>query len=217
MAKKPTTTKEAIIEAAFELVRARGHEALTARSLAAELGCSTQPIMYQFPNLSQLKELVYQHADAFHTEYILAGDGLLGIGLRYVQFAAEEPALFRFLFQSGHFDGASLQDMIHAPEAQPVLAAFASPEEEKPSAVTASPEAGSDVQNTAFASPEAGSDRTQANADPDLATKYFEALYVAVHGYASLIANNAMPYDPAAVESTLALIGNALLKKGEPS
>jgi hypothetical protein len=83
--------------------------------------------------------------------------------------------------------------------------------------VTASPEAGSDVQNTAFASPEAGSDRTQASADPDLATKNFEALYVAVHGYASLIANNAMPYDPAAVESTLALIGNALLKKGEPS
>jgi AcrR family transcriptional regulator len=191
MAKKPTTTKEAIIEAAFELVRTRGHEALTARSLAAALGCSTQPIMYQFPNLSQLKELVYQRADAFHTEYILTGGSLLSIGLRYVQFAAEEPELFRLLFQSGHFDGASLQDMIQAPEAQPVLAAFASPE--------------------------TGPDTMQTSADPALATKNFEALYVAVHGYASLIANNAMPYDPAAVESTLALIGNALLKKGEPS
>lgn len=217
MPKKPTTTKEAIVEAGFELVRARGHEALTARSLAAELGCSTQPIMYQFSNLSQLKELVYQRADAFHTEYILTGGSLLSIGLRYVQFAAEEPELFRLLFQSGHFDGTTLRDMIQAPEAQPLLAAFASPEEEKPSAVTASPEVGTDVQSTAFASPETGPDTMQTSADPDIATKNFEALYVAVHGYASLIANNAMPYDPAAVESTLALIGNALLKKGEPS
>lgn len=191
MPKKPTTTKEAIVETAFELVRARGHEALTARSLAAELGCSTQPIMYQFSNLYQLKELVYQRADAFHTEYILTGGSLLSIGLRYVQFAAEEPELFRFLFQSGHFDGTTLRDMIQAPEAQPLL--------------------------TAFASHEAGSDMTQSGADPDLVTQNFEALYVAVHGYASLIANNTMPYDPATVESTLALIGNALLKEGEPS
>jgi AcrR family transcriptional regulator len=191
MPKKPTTTKEAIVEAGFELVRARGHEALTARSLAAELGCSTQPIMYQFSNLSQLKELVYQRADAFHTEYILTGGSLLSIGLRYVQFAAEEPELFRFLFQSGHFDGTTLRDMIQAPEAQPLL--------------------------TAFASREAGSDMTQSGADPDLVSQTFEALYVAVHGYASLIANNTMPYDPATVESTLALIGNVLLKEGEPS
>ncbi len=48
MPKKPTTTKEAMIEGAFQLIRERGHEALTARNLASHLGCSTQPVMYQF-------------------------------------------------------------------------------------------------------------------------------------------------------------------------
>ena len=95
MPKKPTTTKEAMIEGAFRLIREKGHESLTARNLASFLGCSTQPIMYQFPNLDTLRDLTYQKADAFHTEYILAAGDLLEIGLRYVQFAKEEPMLFK--------------------------------------------------------------------------------------------------------------------------
>ena len=88
---------------AFRLIRERGHEALTARSLASALGCSTQPIMYQFPNLDELRELTYQKADVFHTEYLLAAGDILEMGLRYVRFAKEEPQLFRFLFQSLFF------------------------------------------------------------------------------------------------------------------
>ena len=80
MPKKPTTTKEAMIDGAFRLVREKGHEFLTARSLAAYLGCSTQPVMYQFPNLDVLRDLTYQKADGFHSEYILAGGDLLEIG-----------------------------------------------------------------------------------------------------------------------------------------
>ena len=84
MSKKPTATKEAMIEGAFRLIREKGHEYLTARNLAAFLGCSTQPIMYQFPNLDVLRDLTYQRADAFHSDYILAGEDLLEIGLRYI-------------------------------------------------------------------------------------------------------------------------------------
>lgn len=181
MSRKPTTTKDEMVEAAFELIRHSGHEALTARSLAAELGCSTQPIMYQFPALSELRELVYQHADAFHTSYLLAGTSLLEIGLRYIQFAEEEPHLFRLLFQSGHFDGSNLQDLIQAPEATPLLAAA----------------------------------RRSAEEDTATVTKRFEALYVAVHGYASLIANNAMPYDPNAIRTTLTAIYRGLTRNGD--
>lgn len=172
-----------MVEAAFELVRREGYEALTARSLAAELGCSTQPIMYQFPTLSELRELVYQRADTFHTSYILAESDLLEIGLRYIQFAAEEPALFRLLFQSGLFDGSTLQDLILAPEAAPLLAA-----------------AGATLDG-----------------DPETVARRFEALYVAVHGYASLIANNAMPYDEDAVRATLLAIAAGLERNGDQS
>ena len=128
MPRKPTTTKEAIIEGSFQLIREKGHESLTARNLAAFLGCSTQPIMYQFPNLDTLRDLVYQKADAFHSEYILSGADLLEMGLRYIRFAQEEPHLFRFLFQSGRFSGFSLTDLIRAPEAEAILSAVSAEE-----------------------------------------------------------------------------------------
>ena len=182
MPKKPTTTKEAVTEGAFMLIREQGHEALTARNLASFLGCSTQPIMYQFPNLDTLKDLVYQKADAFHSAYILAGGDLLEIGLRYVRFAEEEPLLFKFLFQSGRFSGLSLEDLIQAPEAAGVLSAVSIGEELAPAEAVA----------------------------------FFEPLAALVHGYASLIANNAMKYDPAAVRRALVTIAEGLERKELP-
>ena len=179
MPKKPTTTKEAMIEGAFRLIREHGHEALTARNLASLLGCSTQPIMYQFPNLDTLKDLVYRKADAFHSGYILAGGDLLEMGLRYVRFAEEEPLLFKFLFQSGSFTGLSLEDLIQAPETAGVLSAVSAEEE----------------------------------LAPEDAAAFFEPLAALVHGYASLIANNAMKYDPEAVRRALITIAEGLERK----
>ncbi len=113
MPKRPTTSRENMIEGAFRIVRREGFSALTARKLAGELGCSTQPVMYQFPDLKELREKVYERADRFHTEYITEDDDFLEIGLRYVRFAAEEPHLFRFLFQSGRFDGTDIRTLTH--------------------------------------------------------------------------------------------------------
>jgi hypothetical protein len=44
---------------------------------------------------------------------------------------------------------------------------------------------------------------------------YFEPLYAAVHGYASLIANNGMDYDPAAIRRTLISLAEAITGKDE--
>ncbi|MBQ6232195.1 MAG: WHG domain-containing protein [Clostridia bacterium] len=176
MPKKPTTTKEDMIEGAFRLVREQGHEALTARNLAAFLGCSTQPIMYRFPNLDILKDLTYRRADAFHSEYLLAGGDLLEIGLRYIRFAQEEPQLFRFLFQSGRFAGFSLEELIRSPEVAGILAAVSSEE----------------------------------GLSAEDAAAFFEPLAAMVHGYASLIANNAMKYDPDAARRALIAVAEGL-------
>ena len=176
MPKKPSTTKEVMIEGAFRLIREKGHESLTARNLAAFLGCSTQPIMYQFPNLDMLRDLAYQRADAFHSEYILAGADLLETGLRYIRFAQEEPHLFRFLFQSGRFSGLRLEDLIRSPEMTDILSAVSAEE-----GLTA-----------------------------DDAVAFFEPLVAVVHGYASLIANNAMTYDPDTIRKALAAIAEGL-------
>ena len=176
MPRKPTTTKEAMIDGAFRLVREQGHENLTVRNLASFLGCSTQPIMYQFPDTAVLKALAYQKADAFHSAYILAGGDLLEIGLRYIRFAEEEPHLFQFLFQSGRFSGLSLEDLIRAPETTSVLAAVS----------------------------------TEENLTPEEAVSFFEPLAALVHGYASLIANNAMKYDPEAIRTALIKVAEGL-------
>jgi AcrR family transcriptional regulator len=176
MSRKPTIAKEAMLEGAFRLIREKGHGFLTARNLATFLGCSTQPIMYQFPNLDTLRDLTYQKADAFHSEYILEGPDLLEMGLRYIRFAEEEPHLFRFLFQSGRFSGRSLEDLIKAPEAAELLAAVRREE-----ALTAE--------------------------DVDA---FFEPLVAVVHGYASLIADNGMKYDPDAVRNALMRIAEGM-------
>lgn len=179
MSKKTSTTKESMIEGAFQLIRENGHEFLTVRNLAASLGCSTQPIMYQFPNMDILKNLTYQKADTYHSDYILAGGNLLEIGLRYVQFAEEEPYLFKFLFQSGRFSGLSLEDLIRAPETAGILDAVSTEE--------------------IFA--------------PEEVASLFEPLAALVHGYASLIANNAMKFDPDAIRKGLIMIAEGLERK----
>ena len=165
-----------MIDGAFRLIREQGHEALTVRNLASFLGCSTQPIMYQFPDTDILKDLAYRKADAFHSEYILAAGDLLEIGIRYIRFAEEEPRLFRCLFQSGRFSGLSLEDLIRAPEAADVLAAVSS----------------------------------EGELTTEEAVAFFEPLAAVVHGYASLIANNGMKYDPDAIRSALTMIAKGI-------
>ena len=176
MPKKPTTTKEAMIDGSFRLIREQGYEALTVSNLASFLGCSTQPIMYQFPDTEVLKDLTYRKADAFHSEYILAAGDLLEIGIRYIRFAEEEPQLFRFLFQSSRFSGLSLGDLIRAPEAADVLAAV----------------------------------RMKEKMTAEEAAAFFEPLVAVVHGYASLIANNGMKYDPDAIRRALMMIAEGM-------
>jgi len=165
-----------MIDGAFRLIREQGYEALTVRNLASFLGCSTQPIMYQFPDTDILKNLAYLKADAFHSEYVLAAGDLLEIGMRYIRFAEEEPQLFRFLFQSGRFSGLSLEDLIRAPEAANLLAAVSSEEE----------------------------------LTTEDAAAFFEPLAAVVHGYASLIANNGMKYDPDAIRRALMMIAQGI-------
>ena len=41
---KQKITKEMILDAAFTLLRTKGHEAVNARSIASQAGCSVQPI-----------------------------------------------------------------------------------------------------------------------------------------------------------------------------
>ena len=104
MPPKVKTTKDAIVSTAVEIVRQQGAEALNARAIAAELGCSTQPIFSNFATMDELRLAVAQQADALYQEYVRretdSGEypPYKAGGMAYIRFAKEEKELFKLLY-----------------------------------------------------------------------------------------------------------------------
>lgn len=106
MPPKVKISREAIVEKAFELTKAYGFEKVTARLLASELECSTQPVFYAFRNMEELKEEVYKKTQKFFAETMLQQPSdpeipyFLSMGLKYVELAQNEKNLFHLLCMS---------------------------------------------------------------------------------------------------------------------
>ena len=129
MPAKAKVTKEMIVDAAFAVARETGAENINARTVSERLHCSTQPVLYHFATIEALKRAVYARADHYHSDYLMRIKSprkgmMLGIGMNYIRFAIEEPHLFRFLFQSDFYDGATMSALIDAGELLPVLSAM---------------------------------------------------------------------------------------------
>ena len=58
MPPKPKFSKEEIIAAALDLVRAKGMEGLTARELGQRLGSSARPIFTVFSSMEEVQDAV---------------------------------------------------------------------------------------------------------------------------------------------------------------
>src|SRR5699024_11800562 len=63
MARKKTIFKEQILEGAIRLLKRDGINNLTARNIADELKCSTQPIYNEYKNMGGLREEIVKHFD----------------------------------------------------------------------------------------------------------------------------------------------------------
>ena len=104
MPPKVKVTKEDIIHAAVEIVRTWGADALNARSIAARLECSTQPIFSNFATMEDLRLAVVLEADALCQAYLQQeenrGDypSYKANGMAYIRFAREEKELFKLLY-----------------------------------------------------------------------------------------------------------------------
>lgn len=110
MAPKVKITKEDIIDAATEIVKENGAEALNARELAKFLKCSTQPVFSNFSNMSELRQEVIKNANATCNEYIKTevekGEypPYKASGMAYIRFAKEEKELFKLLYMRNRSD-----------------------------------------------------------------------------------------------------------------
>lgn len=96
-------TRDAVLNAACQLMRREGTEALNARAIAKELGGSTQPIFRLFTNMEDLhRELILYVARQFqaHAEADMAQSDSPYIQLctTYLLYGRDEPELFKLLF-----------------------------------------------------------------------------------------------------------------------
>ena len=102
MPPKARYTKEQITDVAYGMVRKYGSDMISARNLAAELGTSTSPIFAAFESIDEVLSAVEKKAERLYVSYLSEGLAQLpafkGAGLKYIQFAKDEPELFKFLF-----------------------------------------------------------------------------------------------------------------------
>ncbi|MBG0788429.1 MAG: TetR/AcrR family transcriptional regulator [Anaerolineaceae bacterium] len=104
MPPKVKITQDAVVEAAFDLVRQGGMPALNARAIARELKCSTQPIFRVFDSMEDLKAAVMLRISAAYNAYFDAQlhredvPPYKATGLAYIHFARDERELFKILF-----------------------------------------------------------------------------------------------------------------------
>lgn len=97
-------TKEEIIDAAVSIVKNSGAEAINARTVAALLNCSTQPVFSNFATMDELRLAVAEKADVLCREYLQretergAYPAYKANGMAYIRFAKEEKELFKLLY-----------------------------------------------------------------------------------------------------------------------
>ena len=131
MAPKNKFTKAEMVEAALRVVRTRGIEGLTAKTMADELGTSTQPIFTGFGSMDGVRQEVYAAAVGVYDRYANAGlqeaIPFFGVGMQYIRFAREEPSLYRLLFltRTQEKSRGAMQAMAHLQElVRPTLTAI---------------------------------------------------------------------------------------------
>lgn len=116
MPPKAKFTREEIINAAFELTRAQGLEALTARALGEKLGSSARPIFSVFNSMEEVHSEVLNAARRHYTDFINRGlrqtPPFRGVGIEYIRFAIDEPKLFMLLFMSEQEEKPSINSIL---------------------------------------------------------------------------------------------------------
>lgn len=117
-------TKEEITQAAVQVTKKQGKTGLTARALAAELGCSVKPIFGLFKNMEEVQQEVWIAANNLYQKYLheemVSGKypPYKASGMAYIRFAKEETELFKLLFMC---DRSKKEQEMQATQLQPII------------------------------------------------------------------------------------------------
>ena len=96
-------TKEKILTAALDVLIREGYSAVSIKSIARELNCSTQPIAWQFGNMDNMREALTKEAVAYANQKMMPTstnciEAFSQIGYGYINLAFDTPNLFRFVY-----------------------------------------------------------------------------------------------------------------------
>lgn len=95
---KESFSKEAVLEAAWEIVRHRGIEAVSVRTVAARLHSSPGPIYRHFGTIQNLMNAVLERAQRLLVSWMLepyTEFSFLNMGIGFIRFARDEAKLFQ--------------------------------------------------------------------------------------------------------------------------
>jgi AcrR family transcriptional regulator len=115
--------ERAILEAARDLLAARGLQGLSMRALAERVGITAAALYHYFDSKDALVERVVQQGFRRFGEYLRSAAGahpvgslerVRAIGEAYLRFALENQAYFRVLFSLQHEQEMSLEDLPEA-------------------------------------------------------------------------------------------------------
>lgn len=112
--------KQDILGAAAEVVRQKGEQALTVRNIAAQLGCSTQPLYYEFANIDQLRAELLPYVREHYLQFRCSN--YKAFGRHFLNFARQEKELFRFVYLRRRNPGETLLDDVNCEETVRLLA-----------------------------------------------------------------------------------------------
>lgn len=101
-------TKDMIVDAALEIFRAEGFDAVTSRRVAFKLGCSTQPIYFEYKNMDELKNDIVKKVVGYLNEIFssVSNEGkeepdefvYRSFGLSFLKFVQADPFVFRQIY-----------------------------------------------------------------------------------------------------------------------
>ena len=103
MGRKTQITKEIILEAALSMLIREGYAAINVKTLAAYIGCSTQPIVWHFENMQGFRKAFLEYCIAYTKEQFTVWNDsldemLIKTATHYIAIARNTPHLFRFVY-----------------------------------------------------------------------------------------------------------------------
>ena len=174
MPAKIKATKEMIVDAAFAVARETGAENINARTVSERLNCSTQPVMYHFATIEALKRAAYEKADLYHSEYLMNIENRQKGAMLGIGMN-----YIRFAIEEPHLFRFLFQsDFFNGSTLLELIDA-----EELTPVLSAMQRA--------------------MEVDIEQVKKIFLTVFLFAHGYASIIANNALKYDEELINSHL--------------